>query len=238
MQEYVIRPLIVGVNETDQGILTYIKGYGKRILLPVFVWYLEGGPQKILVDTGVDQFAVPPGAEEKYGIKVYEFEDALATVGLKPDDIDIIIHTHLHNDHCENDYKCPNAKVYVQKKEYEFLLNPHPADYRYFPDILDGVEVVPVEGDQEIVEGVRVLFTPGHTLGGQSVAVNTNQGKAVIAGLCSNAWNFPSSGPPVPPGIHLNLMAAYDSMHRLVKEADILIPLHEVAIGRMARIPA
>jgi len=45
---------------------------------------------------------------------------------------------------CENDYKCPRAKVYVQKAEIEFLRNPHPIDHRYYSDVLDGVDVVEV----------------------------------------------------------------------------------------------
>ncbi|MBI4644018.1 MAG: MBL fold metallo-hydrolase, partial [Deltaproteobacteria bacterium] len=162
MRQYVIHPLVVGANETDQGIMTYLKGYGKRIWIPSYVFYLEGAPEKILVDTGLEQFMVPRGVQEEYGIQVLEFEDALGSFDLKPEDIDIIIHTHLHNDHCENDYKCTNARVYVQKAEYEFFLNPHPLDHRYFPDLLEDVEVVQVEGDQEIVEGIQVLLTPGH----------------------------------------------------------------------------
>ena len=200
MREYVIHPLVVGINETDQGIMTYLKGYGKRIYLPIYVFYLEGGPEKILVDTGLEQFMVPPGVEEQCGFKVQEFEDALAGFGLKPEDIDIIIHTHLHNDHCENDYKCTNAKVYVQKQEYEFFQNPHPMDHRYFPDLLDDVEVVQVDGDAEIVDGIQVLLTPGHTVGGQSIVVNTRQGKAVITGFCCNEQNFPATGRSFPPG--------------------------------------
>src|SRR4030043_754552 len=179
MPEYVIHPLVVGANETDQGIMTYLKGYGKRIWIPSYVFYLEGGPEKILVDTGLEQFMVPPEVEEEYGIKVLEFEEALATYGLKPEDIDLIIHTHLHNDHCENDYKCTNARVYVQKREYAFFKNPQPVDHRYFPDLLEDVEVVLVDGDAEIVEGVQVLLTPGHTVGGQPVVGNTRNGKAV-----------------------------------------------------------
>jgi glyoxylase-like metal-dependent hydrolase (beta-lactamase superfamily II) len=146
MREYVIHPMVVGINETDQGIMTYLKGYGKRIYLPIYVFYLEGGPEEILVDTGLEQFMVPEGVEEQYGFKVKEFEAALDGFGLKPEDLDIIIHTHLHNDHCENDYKCSNARVYVQKREYEFFQNPHPIDHRYFPDLLDEVEVVQVDG--------------------------------------------------------------------------------------------
>ena len=238
MREYVIHPMVVGINETDQGIMTYLKGYGKRIYLPIYVFYLEGGPEKILVDTGLEQFMVPPGVEAQCGFKVLEFEEALETYGLKPEDIDIIIHTHLHNDHCENDYKCTNAKVYVQKKEYDFFLNPHPIDHRYFPDLLDGVEVVQVDGDVEIMDGIQVLLTPGHTVGGQSVVVNTRQGKAVITGFCCNEQNFPPKGPVVASGVHINVIDAYESARRVWELADILIPLHDLAVGRQGSIPA
>lgn len=237
MAEYVIHPLVVGLNETDQGIMTYLKGYGKRIYLPIYVFYLEGGPEKILVDTGLEQFMVPPGVAEEYGLEVLEFEDALAKYELAPEDIDIIIHTHLHNDHCENDYKCVNARVFVQEKELAFFQNPHPLDHRYFPDLLDGVEVVTVEGDVEIVPGISVMLTPGHTPGGQSVVVNTKQGKAVITGFCCNEQNFPASGPVVPPGVHLDLLQAYESVQRVKAAADILIPLHDLSVGRQHTIP-
>jgi glyoxylase-like metal-dependent hydrolase (beta-lactamase superfamily II) len=237
MREYRIHPLVVGINETDQGIMTYLKGYGKRIYIPSYVFYLEGGPEKILVDTGLEQFMVPPGLEDTLGLKIQEFEEALATYGLKPEDIDLIVHTHLHNDHCENDYKCTNARVYVQQREYEFFQNPHPVDHRYFPDLLDESEVVVVDGDAEIVDGIKVLLTPGHTLGGQSVVVNTSQGRAVITGFCCNEQNFPTSSPMVPPGVHLNLIDAYESCRRVKEAADILIPLHDLAVGRCQSIP-
>ena len=238
MPDYVIHPLVVGINETDQGIMTYLKGYGKRIYLPIYVFYLAGGPEKILVDTGLEQFMVPPGVKEELGLEILEFEDALAKYDLAPEDIDLIIHTHLHNDHCENDYKCVNARVYVQAREYEFFKDPHPVDHRYFPDLLDEVEVVTVEGDAQIVPGVSVMLTPGHTPGGQSVVVNTRQGKAVFTGFCCNDQNFPATGPVVPPGVHLDLIQAYDSMRRVKDAADILIPLHDLSVGRQRNIPA
>ena len=176
MQTYTIYPVVVGINETDQGVMTYLRDYGKRIYLPIYVFYIKGGDKNILVDTGLEQFVVPEGVEEQLGFQVLEFEDALATLNLKPEDIDIIIHTHLHNDHCENDFKCTKAQVYVQKTEFDFLQDPHPLDHRYYPDVLDDVKVVEVEGDTTIVDGIDVIFTPGHTLGGQSVAVNTSEG--------------------------------------------------------------
>ena len=141
MRPYTIRPLAVGINETDQGVMTYLRDYGRRIFLPIYAFYLEGGERRILVDTGLAEFVAPPGAEEACGFRILEFEEALATVGLKPEDVDLIVHTHLHNDHCENDARCPNAEIVVQRAEYEFMLDPHPVDHRYYPDILDDLNV-------------------------------------------------------------------------------------------------
>ena len=237
MQQYSIHPLIVGINETDQGVMTYLRDYGKRIYLPIYVFYIKGGDRHILVDTGLEQFMVPEGAESKLGYKILEFEAALASLNLTPEKIDIIIHTHLHNDHCENDYKCTNATVYVQKVEREFLNNPHPVDHRYYPDILDDVQVAEIEGDTNIVDGIDVIFSPGHTVGGQSVAVNTSEGRAVITGFCCNDKNFPTAGPAIAPGVHIDLTEAYDSIQKIKELADILIPLHDPAVGTRTTIP-
>jgi N-acyl homoserine lactone hydrolase len=237
VQTYTIYPLVVGLNETDQGVMTYLRDYGKRIFLPIYVFYLKGGDRNILVDTGLEQFVVPESVEETCGFRVLEFEEALSTVDLTPEDIGVIIHTHLHNDHCENDYKCPNAEVYVQKAEYEFFKNPHPADHRYYPDLLDDVRVVPVEGDAALFDGIDVIFTPGHSVGGQTVSVNTSRGRAMITGFCCNAKNFPAVGPAVAPGVHIDLIAAYDAIQKIKAEADILIPLHDLSIGRKRSIP-
>ena len=239
MTEYTIRPLVVGANETDQGIMTYQRDYGRRIWLPVYVFYLEGGDKKILIDTGLEQFMVPPKMEEDLGFGPVEFEEALSGINVDPEQIDVIIHTHLHNDHCENDYKCPKAKVYVQKAEYEFFKNPHPIDHRYYPDVLDDAEeIVQVDGDADILDGVRVILTPGHTPGGQSIVVNTKAGKALITGFCCNEKNFPAPGKFIASGVHTDAIQAYESAKRVVEEApDILIPLHDSTIGNKKTIP-
>ncbi len=238
MKEYVIYPLVVGANETDQGVMTYLRGYGKRIWIPIYVFYLDGGDEKILVDTGLEQFVVPDSVGEEYGFDVLEFEDALATVGTRPEEINLIIHTHLHNDHCENDYKCEQAKIVVQKKEYEFFKNPHPLDHRYYPDLLDGLDVELVDGDTTIRDGIDLILTPGHTPGGQSVSVNTSAGRAVITGFCCNDQNFPPNAPAITPGVHTDALAAFDSIRKIRDMADILIPLHDLSIGARKKIPS
>ncbi len=234
---YTIHPLAVGFNETDQGIMTYQRYYGRRIILPIYTFAIKGGNRKILVDTGIEDFMPSQEIEEQVGFPIMQFEDALDTIGWKPDEIEIIIHTHLHNDHCENDVLCTNAEIYVQQSEIEFFNNPHPIDHRYYPDVLDGANLKIVNGDAEIAVGIEVLFTPGHTPGGQSVVVETSKGKVVITGLCCNSENFPAGGGVIVPGVHLDVIQAYDSMKRIKEAADIIVPIHDLEIGKNKVIP-
>ncbi len=219
MRRYTIHPLMVGARETDQGIMTYLRGYGKTIWMGIYAFLIKGAKENILVDTGLDQFVVPDRVRTELGIEALEFEAALEAHGLSPEAVDIIIHTHLHNDHCENDYKCPNAKIIVQKAEYDFFLNPHPIDYRMFPDLLEGLNVETVEGDFELMEGINLYLTPGHTPGGQSIAVRTSAGLALIPGFCCNEKNFPSDGPAVAPGVHTDAISGYESAQKVRKMA-------------------
>jgi glyoxylase-like metal-dependent hydrolase (beta-lactamase superfamily II) len=97
----------------------------------------------------------------------------------------------------------------------------------------DSSKFVLVEGDSEIVDGVKVLLTPGHTPGSQSIAVTTDRGTVVICGLCTIHENlFPSEEvsklfPVIVPGIHTNVLQAYDSLMLIKRLADIAIPLHD-----------
>jgi len=127
--------------------------------------------------------------------------------------------------------------VIVQKAELEFFRDPHPIDHRYYPDVLDDMNVTVVEGDTEIADGIDVMFTPGHTPGGQSVVVRTAKGAAIITGLCCNAENFPAGGGIIVPGVHLDVIQAYDSMKRIRDAAEILVPIHDLDVGKKKIIP-
>lgn len=88
-----------------------------------------------------------------------------------------------------------------------------------------------------------MLFTPGHTLGGQTVAIETNKAKAIITGLCCVNENV--NPPPevrerltvIPCRIHGEALRAYDSLLRISKAADIVIPLHEATFIDLDKIP-
>lgn len=229
---YSITPLLTGVRNPDQGIMTYQKGYGKRIWLPVWVFLVRGEGHNILVDTGLDEneLFTPAGFTEETGMEPLSIVDCLAGQNLVPDDIDIVINTHLHDDHCGNNSLFQNATFYVHQSEIDFCNSPHPIDHRYDTWFIEEISFETVEDDQEIVPGIRVLHSPGHSPGGLSVCIETGKGEAVITGFCCNNENFPANGPAVCPGVHLNAIEAWESIQRIKGLGAIILPMHEVSL--------
>lgn len=248
MAQYIIHPIVMGSKVFDQGMMTYQHAYGKPFTIPIYCWYLEGGDTKIIVDTGEMHPIQSAEREAALGGKIHTFEQGLALYGLTPEDIDTVIHTHLHNDHCENDYKCVNARIFVHEAELRHIHDPHPLDFRYLEDYILEVEEAGqleiVTQDQEIAPGVRVMHTPAHTEGGLTVLVDTAQGVAAITGFCIIMDNLL---PPkeitaremevIPCGTVVNAYQAYDSMLKVKAVADILLPLHEPRFASTPNIP-
>ena len=238
MTTYKIHPIVTGTKVFDKSMMTYQFNSGTDFTIPIFSWYLEGGEKTILVDTGEMSPIQSIEREKAINGKIYSFEEGLAKFGLTPEHIDIVIHTHLHNDHCENDYKCVNATFFVHEKELESIHNPHPLDYRYLEDYIEDIEennqIHTIKEDGEIVPGISVMHTPVHTKGGLSVIIETEKGKAIITGFCVIKENF---FPPneikamemevLPPGTVVNAYEAYDTMIKIKEMADIILPLHE-----------
>jgi len=238
MTAYKIHPIVMGTKVFDKSMMTYQYGNGETYTIPIYCWYIEGGDKKILVDTGEMNPIQSEDRQKAINGKIHTFEEGLALWDLTPEDIDIIIHTHLHNDHCENDFKCSNASIFVHEKEMTTIHDPHPLDYRYLEDFIEDVEdagqIKTVAGDTEIVPGIKVIHTPVHTPGGLTVLIETQNGTAAITGFCVIKENF---YPPIeitamemdviPPGTHVNVYEAYDIMLKVKDIADIILPLHE-----------
>ncbi len=240
---YRIRPLPLAYVRQDMDNFTYRFNSGKMIDLPIFAWYIEGGSHKILVDTGAN--AVHMRKYRNFDAQdINTFEDALMRVGLRPEDIDVVIQTHLMLDHCSNTLKCRNASVIVQQKELEFALSPHPIlAPTYVRELFMGLKFQLVNGWCEIIPGIELIPVPGHSPGCQAVSINTAKGRAVISGMCTMAENFePPAGvretmPVIPPGIHLDAVEAFNSALRIKGMADIIIPNHEPLLVNVDSIP-
>ncbi len=238
MTTYTIHPIVVGTKVFDKGMMTYQHDYGTPYTIPIYAWYLEGGDQKVLIDTGEMHPIRSEDREQAIGGRIYTIEEGLARFGLAPEDIDVVIHTHLHADHCENDYKFTNARFHIHEQELRTIADPHPLDYRYVEDFIfeirDAGQIEVVREDGEILPGISVMHTPAHTPGGMTVFLDTARGRTAITGFCVIRENFE---PPaqiramemevIPPGTNIDSYQAYDLMLAVRDRADYIIPLHE-----------
>ena len=233
---YSISPLLTGVRNPDQGIMTYQQGYGKRIWLPIWSFLLRGEGKNILVDTGLDEneLFIPQGFIEETGLVPESLLEGLVGAGLSTEDIDIVINTHLHDDHCGNNALFPRATFYAHRDEIAFCRNPHPIDHRYDASFIEGIPFVEVDRESDIAPGLRVLHSPGHSVGGLSVLVETGEGPAVITGFCCNAENFPVNGPAVCPGVHLDAIAAWESIQRIKGLGVRILPMHDLGLKKIS----
>lgn len=237
MQPVVIHPIpLVGLlGRGEKAKFTHLFNHGQDVRFGYYVWYIHDEGKHILVDAGgtAEQATKSWGRPEETVSHVQTLAEGLAKHGITPADIDICILTHLHLDHMAYVKELPNAKFIVQEDELAFARNPHPADRFYDASVLPGLDIQVVKGDTQITQGVRVVLTPGHTIGGQSVAVSTAKGTAVITGFCCIHENF-TPGPKVPktmkvvvPGVHLDVIKSYDSMVKVQEMADIIVANHD-----------
>lgn len=141
-----------------------------------FVIHHSNGP--VLVDTGVG--VGHPDIDSAFSPIHHPIDEALAEVGVAVGDVLMVINSHLHFDHCGNNRLFTDVPLVAQTTEYE---NANEPGYT-IPEWIDfpGANWEPVDGESEILPGVTVFPTPGHTAGHQSVAVSTGDSVEVIAG--------------------------------------------------------
>lgn len=244
MAQYRITPIKCGeFQQHEKSTLTYFYGFGEKIITPIIAYLISGEGLNILVDTGCS------GEEwaKQYHHPIKQTEDmkllnALKNLGLEPKDIDCIVNTHLHWDHCWNNDLFPGKKIYVQKKELEFAENPIPMQYLYYEADKIGMNppykkvmdaYVIVDGDVNLYPGIDLVFIPGHTPGFQGVLVDTKGGKYLIASDCLGRYeNWEGMGihKHLPSAIHVDLNECYATYNKIEKICDYILPGHDMKV--------
>ena len=225
-----------------------------RISLALRCLLVETRDALVLVDTGV-------GAKESerfrdiYGVDnagdPTRLEDAIRAAGHDPADVDLVVNTHLHFDHAGGNTRAdgdatvpafPRARYVVQRGEFEFAHRDNervrasylPANYE---PIADAGLFEFLEGEVEVVPGVRVLRTPGHTPHHQSILIESAGATACyLADLVPTTAHLPL---PWIMGYDLEPLVTLESKRALLERAReegwLLIFEHDprVAWGRL-----
>lgn len=166
--------------------------------------YSEGA--WVLVDTGLGT-RLSETDKRNWGIEYPEgsLEQNLNKQGLIAEDIDIVINTHLHSDHCSGNTRFDgddivpgfaNAKYYVQAREYEDASHPNVrtrATYiaDNFSPLLEAGKMELLSGDSQITSDIKTIVTPGHTPGHQCILAESEQGPVFfLSDLATFAVHF------------------------------------------------
>ena len=225
----------------DGGVLVRSKT-GTAVEAPSTVFLVEG-PETLLVDTG---FGDPDLMAERHpGFTCHRSADQrLAAIlddeGYTPDDVDAVVFSHLDWDHCYNlELFGEGTTFYVQRRELEYAIAPYRMHAtRYEAKSLDReppwlpYDLTPLEGETELCAGVTAFPTPGHTVGHQSIAVETDAGTTVIAADAIPTYdNVRNTGDsPFERGLAMDDLEWWESAHEVRERADGILPGHEWAV--------
>lgn len=253
MSTLTIRPLNTGFVPTNpfqyhyhHSAQPFLKDVpNEKIPLPVFTFLVEGGDQLLLVDTGMAwteraSDAHHPGSWQEEG---QDIESMLRSVGYECKDVDIVVFTHLHWDHMYYMDKFVNARFIAHKREYEFALDPIPLYYKSYEAPVLGIDapftgltVETVEGETEIMPGVRVFESFGHSPGHMSVEIDCADGDSYICVgdsifVLGNLEPIPEMHYNItPPGRFYNIVESWKSIEyqkARAKSADHLLLCHD-----------
>jgi glyoxylase-like metal-dependent hydrolase (beta-lactamase superfamily II) len=230
--EYTIRPLHLGTIWRKKTNMSYNCGVTGVIPFPILSYYVEAfdKSRRILVDTGGSapdgKSWMPYERPEKQNL-----EAALAAFGVKPEDINSVILTHLHWDHASNNDLFPGAVFFVQKLEYEQISDPLVTEIPGF--ILPLVRKTKYElldGDMELFEGISVALTPGHSKGHQCVLVDARSGRHIIGGDLVPLLENWDRDPKIPGGVYYDLDLISASMEKVSRIGGTMLPGHDFEV--------
>jgi glyoxylase-like metal-dependent hydrolase (beta-lactamase superfamily II) len=212
----------------------------RKLDLAMMIWLVRGGGHTVLVDSGFyhEQFF------KDWKLKDFvKPSDAVAKMGVKPEDVTDVVITHMHWDHADGADLFPKARIWIQKEELEYYAGEawETKDTSDGFDAQDVVELVKlntegrvglVHGDaQEILPGLTCYTGGKHTYQSQYVGVNAAGGTVILAS--DNMYLYENLEKHVPIGSTLDAasnLRAQDRMKRLATRPEWIVPGHDPAV--------
>jgi glyoxylase-like metal-dependent hydrolase (beta-lactamase superfamily II) len=228
---------------------------------------IQFGMRCLLIEHDIGPILVDTGAGNKEDVKFHDIyavenagaegatwlEDGLRTLGVRPEDIPLVIDTHLHFDHAGGNTRrdgngvraaFPRARYVVQAGEYAWATHTNErtaGSYfaRNYVPLQEQGSFDFVEGAREIVSGISVMPTPGHTPHHQSILIDGGSERALyVADLMPSAAHAPL---PWIMGYDVEPLVTLETKRRVLHEAEVerwLVVLEHdatVSCGRIAR---
>lgn len=234
LPEYAVTALRLGTMTVDQTALTLGHGAGEEVEIPVWGAAIQAGSTRMLVDTG---FAEAERWNRRFPCSQDDSEDlsgALSELGWACSDVDFVINSHLHFDHAGNNRLFPNAEFVVSASEWDFAHSPVDTqawsyDFDWTDECISYLNYRLIGQDHyDLQAGIRIIQTPGHTPGHQSVLVNTADGVLCVVGDAACVMdNFTL---PTPPGVVTDVPAALASLRKISRLSDTILMNHDPSL--------
>ncbi len=201
-----------------------------------FVWVAINKNRTVVIDTGFNQEAADARKRTFLRCPV----KALSLVGVDANTIEDVIITHLHYDHVGNFDLFPKTRFHLQDKEMQYATGRYMAHktLRVAYDVEHIVGMVREiyrervcfhDGDTELFPGIGLHFIGGHTMGLQSVTVETERGRVVLASDASHLYHNMWDRNPYRTVLHIgDMMEGHEKLRRLAGgNEDLIVPGHD-----------
>ena len=216
----------------------------RKLDIAMMVWLVRGGGRNILVDTGFYR----PQFFKSWTVRDFiRPDEAVAGLGIKPEEVTDVILTHAHWDHADGTDLFPKAQVWIQKDEYTYYtgdawqpggkhggIEPEDVDVFLKTNLAGRLHLV--DGDREILPSVHVYIGGKHTWQSQYVSVATRSGTVVLASDNMYLYeNLEKRAPIAQTFDRQSNLRAQDRMKTIAAKPALIIPGHDPAV--LTRFP-
>jgi glyoxylase-like metal-dependent hydrolase (beta-lactamase superfamily II) len=237
---YEVYALKYGERDTTACQFFYRETSHETVTLHYYVWLVLGGPHPVIVDVGFLE-----DDAGRRGIRNYVRPSVMVErAGVKADGIPVGLISHLHYDHWAGHSLFPGTEFWIQRDEVSFWTGRW-ARYDAFkqsanPGALAGLVTLNyadrlriVEGDREVMPGLRVHRVGGHTAGLQIVTVETAGGTVVLTSDASHFYRNVETGQPVQIITSLpEILAAFETIHELAGNEKLIVAGHDPDVAK------
>jgi glyoxylase-like metal-dependent hydrolase (beta-lactamase superfamily II) len=227
IKDFAVSGLIAGADKS------------RKMDIAMMVWLIKGDGRNVLVDCGFyrDQFM-----KQWHPVDYTKPSEAVARLGLKPDDITDVIISHIHWDHADGFDLFPKAKIWIQKDELEYYAGQAWQGHRRTaadPETIIGLVTLNTQGRVGLVNGDAQQILPGitcyiggkHTYQSQYVGVATAAGIVILAS--DNVYLYENLEKHLPISQTLDAdsnLRAQDRMKDLASSPKLIVPGHDPAV--------